>query len=168
MSRRFRVYLAGPISGLDYKTARYGWRKSLEQMMRQFHPAHTIDFFSPMRGKEFLDSGDPLSFVGPASITKWSSSHPLGTPRSTMVRDFMDIRGCDLMVAGLTHAETVSIGTMIEFGVALTLRKPILLLMDKHGINPHSHGWVTEAASWHVETLEEALPILAALASEGL
>jgi nucleoside 2-deoxyribosyltransferase len=168
MNRRFQVYLAGPISGLDYQSARFGWRKLLETKMALRYTAHCVDFLSPMRGKEFLDDSDILTFNGPASITKWSTVHPLGTPRSTMARDFADIRASDLIVAGLTHAETVSIGTMIEFGVALELRKPILLIMDRAGINPHSHGWVTEAATWHVEDIEDALPIIAAFCSQGL
>jgi hypothetical protein len=59
-------------------------------------------------------------------------------------------------------AETVSIGTVMEISWAWSFRNPIVLVMEKEG-NIHEHAMIREACPFRVETLEEAIEVLAAL-----
>ena len=146
-----KVYLAGPIAGLDYKGATE-WRQAVKARLA----AVGIDAFSPMRGKEFLESiGKPFTSHG-------YDTHPLSTQRGIMTRDRFDATHCDVLFVNFLGAEKVSIGTVGEIFWADSCRTPIVVAMEATG-NPHEHAMINEAIGYRVPTLEEAVDIVIAI-----
>ena len=175
------VYLAGPITGLTYETARHGWRKEFALML----PSHIIPI-SPMRGKDALMGvkemqGDPNMYPDNA----------LCAPPGIIARDRNDVKNCDVMVACFLGAkDKASIGTSVEFGWADAYRKPVVMVIeddptiphtDKDGIttqiinkypketkNIHLHAFLTEIAGFRTNNLEEAAQIVHCLLTPGV
>lgn len=158
------IYLAGPITGLDYKTARHGWRQVFADRMRDLAPH--IECFSPMRAKEFLDGQQSLQCKG-AELE--ALGHALSRPLGILTRDANDVANRDLVVANFLGAERVSIGTVWEIGFAAAQvpRKPLIVIMEKEG-NLHDHVFVTHTAGYRVETVEEAALIAASILTPGI
>jgi len=145
-----RIYLAGPISGLDYKGAT-DWRNEAQYRLAQ----SDILGLSPMRAKEFLkDKG----IIGSGDM---GDEHGLSHPRGFVTRDRMDVATCDAVLMNLLGATRVSIGTMVEIGWADAYRKPVILIMEQN--NPHEHGFVRQLTHYHVTTLDAGLDIAEAL-----
>ena len=181
------IYLAGPITGCDYNTARYGWRKEfadfLESMQRErsklFDP--WIHCFSPMREKEFLEKEQCIG-----ATADYESLHGFGTPQGILTRDHNDVRNCDVMVASFLGATRVSIGTCVEFGFAHAYRKPVIMIMEserkgeqalsaeglrgdyKFAKNPHDHVFLRACAGYVVPTLKHAAEIAYSLSTPGM
>lgn len=130
-----KVYLAGPITRLDYKGA-VEWR---DYAIQKLFP---IRGMSPMRGKEYLSN--VLSV--------------LSSDRGIMTRDRNDATTCDVLLVNFLGATRVSIGTVMEIAWADGRRIPIVCAMEKTG-NVHDHGMVKEAIGFRVETLDEAIQI---------
>lgn len=145
MKSKFRVYLAGPITGLSYEEARNGWRAEFPKLLPD-----TIHCYSPMRGKDFLKDMDNLG----CDEEMYREIHPMVTQKGITTRDRYDVQNADAVVMNLIGADRVSIGSMIEIGWADSVRVPIILIMDKD--NVHDHMMVLECAGYVVETIEEA------------
>lgn len=150
------VYLAGPISGLSYADARQGWREAFAAML----PPH-IFAVSPMRGKDFLKGRRKIKGVSGAY-----DMHPLATDRGIVTRDENDVRQCDAMVVNFLGADSVSIGTCCEIGMARILRKPVVLIMEPK--NVHNHPFITEFSGYQADTLEDAAHIIGLLLTPGV
>lgn len=142
------VYLAGPISGLDYQGAT-GWREEA----RIFLENRGIRALSPMRGKKFLK--DVTSFS--ATCENYGGRSVLASPKGIMTRDRYDATHCDVLLVNFLGAKTVSIGTCMEVAWADGLRTPIVAVMEEG--NVHEHAMITEAIGYRVDTLKEALEI---------
>lgn len=151
------IYLAGPITGLSYNEARNGWRKEFAALLADTD----IECFSPLRAKDYLESeqvlrGDPGMYPETA----------MSSPKGILERDYNDVKERDIMVANFLGATKTSIGTCCEFGFAYSLRKPIIMIIEKpddagavgsnRGPNPHWHAFLTEMAGYVVHSLEEA------------
>ncbi len=150
-------YLAGPITGLTYNNARYGWRSSFSTMLGKIAPH--IECYSPMRQKEFLSSLQGMQCRG-ADLD--SLEHAISRPLGILGRDRNDVRERDVIVACFLGAEKASIGTVWEIGYACALQKPIVVIMEEKN-NPHDHVFITHTAHYVVPTLEEAAKITASL-----
>lgn len=144
------IYLAGPISGLSYDDATFGWREKFAGLM----PEH-IHCHSPMRGKKYLSAVKDLGQKLPESIG-----------RSILVRDYDDVQTCDLIVAHFLDAPRVSIGTCCEFGFAYALQKPLVMINKPGSI--HDHTFLTEIAGWVVEDVEQAAIIAINFLTPGI
>lgn len=165
-----KVYLAGPITGLSYDDARYGWRGDFQKLL----PDH-IHCHSPMRAKDFLL--DQHCLVGDPTMYP---DHAIATPSGIVTRDRNDIRReCDAVVANFLGATKASIGTAIEFGWADAYGIPIVMVIEEggkiatgvdvyEGDNPHWHAMLTELAGYRVPTLEEAAHIVTHLLTPGV
>ena len=125
-----RVYLAGPISGLDYNGATE-WRNYAKQYLKD---NGNIEGYSPMRGKEFLKHITEFKVTG-------YDENPISNNRAIMTRDRFD-----------------AIGTVMEIAWADLSRIPIVMVMEKGNI--HEHGMILEAIGYRVDTLDEALDII--------
>jgi nucleoside 2-deoxyribosyltransferase len=147
-----KVYLAGPIEGLDYEGAT-GWR----DQARAYLNRHGIRAFSPMRGKEYLK--DEATIVG-------HYEYPLSTQKGLTSRDRYDTTTSDLVIVNLKGASRVSIGTMVELGWADASRVPVMLIMEQDS-NLHDHAMVREIAAWRVDSLDEALHLVVSILTEG-
>lgn len=163
------IYLAGPITGVQYGEARRGWREEFDRILHgkwatmvwEPENAH-IHCVSPMRGEELLAHAQ---VVEPGA--EYASQHHIENPKGILTRDENDVRNCDLIVANFLGAERVSIGTVAEFGMARVLRKPVVLVMEREG-NVHHHGFITEIACYWVETLEQAADVAETLLTPGI
>jgi nucleoside 2-deoxyribosyltransferase len=150
-----RVYLAGPIKGLNYNEA-VEWREAATKALAVLG----IDGMSPMRAKDYLKkeldvSGDKLA--------DQYAEHPLSTMKAIVTRDRKDCMKSDAVIMYLRGAKAVSIGSVMECAWADAARIPLILVMEKNGDNPHRHGMVIETAGFWVETLDEAIHIVKAV-----
>ena len=164
------VYLAGPITGLDYAGAT-DWREFATLHIAnnlspgQFNKAtgkifalHTqtgIEVLSPMRAKTALKSVGTFTADGDA----YNGVCLMSSDRGIMTRDRFDSMRCDVLLVNLLGAKKVSIGTVMEIAWADSNRTPIVCAMEPDG-NPHEHGMIKEALGFRVPTLEEAILIV--------
>lgn len=174
MSKK-KIYLCGPITGLTYDAARLGWRREFRDLLVAGAHSLSIEAFSPMRSKDFLEgeknlSGDPKMYA-----------HVMATTAGIITRDRFDVQSCDLMVANLLGAERVSIGSMVEYGWADAFRKPIITIIEPEGrsyipdegtvvgvVNPHWHAFVTGLSGYIVHTVEDAVDVAASVLTGGV
>lgn len=148
------VYLAGPITGLNYAGAT-DWREAAIADLHYWG----IKGLSPMRGKDYLKHV-PQIFTPDGDA--YGHLSVLSTNRGITTRDRWDATRCDALLVNLLGAEKVSIGTVMEIAWADLSRIPIVCAMEPYG-NPHDHGMVTEAIGFRVPTLEEALHVVKAM-----
>lgn len=142
------LYLAGPITGLDYKGATE-WRDGVrEEMLR-----YGIDARSPMRGKSFLAA---LREIG-GTAREWYTKNALASAPGVVCRDRNDVRTAGAVLMNLAGATRVSIGSMCELGWADAFRVPVITVMEPGNI--HDHMFVTQLSGYVVPALPEALDI---------
>lgn len=141
-------YLAGPIRGLSYDGAT-DWREHVQKELADVG----ICARSPMRGKQYLASEAVLENDYP---------QPLSTPAAIVARDRFDVQTCDLMLANLLGASSVSIGTMVEYGWADAFRTPIVTVIDEQG-GWHDHPFVRQLSGWVVQSVDEGIDIVKAI-----
>lgn len=160
-----KVYLAGPIAGLSYEEARWGWRERIAAHVDQ----DKIKLYSPMRFKEFLKNEKSLN-----SLPDTYNHNPLSSTKGIFSRDHNDVKTSDAVVFYLKSAKSVSIGTCFEIAWTNQYRIPSVLIIEKDGImedgslNPHWHAFIKEAANYIVEDTEEAGHILTTILTPGL
>jgi nucleoside 2-deoxyribosyltransferase len=147
------VYLAGPITGLDYAGAT-DWRFEAKSVLE----AVGIKALSPMRGKEYLAHVKEF----PADGDAYKSLGILSSNRGIITRDRFDATRCDVLLVNVLGAKKVSIGTVMEIAWADAHRIPIVCCIESEG-NPHEHGMVTEVIGYRVETLDAALHVIKAM-----
>jgi len=142
---KYRVYLAGPITGTTYQGAN-DWRI---WAMGELEQAGIVGV-NPLRAKEYLESYGILE-------AQYIDIHPFSTNKGITSRDRFDVIRCDLMLAYFPKDPNrrVSIGTCIEFGWADLNRTPVICAMEEGNI--HEHGMLLEIMGWRCHTLEEAV-----------
>jgi len=145
--KNYLIYLAGPISGLDFKEST-DWR---QYVIENLNPA--IQGLSPLRNKEYLKNE--------GSLGDQYSDWPLSTQRGIYARDRFDCHRADVVLVNLLGAKTVSIGTCMEIAWAAQNDTPIVLLMEEDNI--HSHSMLREACPFIVGDLDEAIGLVHAL-----
>ncbi len=136
---RPRVYLSGPISGLDFVRSEL-WRNEFKELVFPH-----MDCFSPLRGMQHLRA------VG---IIEQSYDDPLCTDRGILVRDRFDCLRADLIVCNLHSSLKVSIGTVIECAFAYAYRKPLIMIQEPD--NVHDHPMLREMTDFRVASVSEA------------
>lgn len=147
-----RVYLAGPISGLDYGSA-VDWRVEAAAKLE----AIGIKAYSPMRGKDFMSKESDLSFG------RSDAPHPLNTTRGIMTRDYTDCIRADVLLINLAGAKTISAGTAMEMAWAYHKHIPVVVICEPEG-NPHlSHPMIRETVDFSFPTLEGAIEMVASI-----
>lgn len=144
---KFKVYLAGAISGLSYDEGQ-DWRTQATKALHEYG----IQAYSPLRKKDYLKKLETI----PSIV---NSSKPLSTHKGIVTRDMYDVQSSDVLLVNLLGAKIVSIGTMFELAWAFEKRTPIVLCMEPE--NLHSHGFVLETAGFIVPTLEEGIQTVA-------
>lgn len=158
-----KVYLAGPITGASWNQSE-DWRDQIKEeadIRPEFF--ENVKFYSPLRGKDYLRN--ELEIGDSYSQFKFS------TPHAIMIRDHHDVQTCDVVIANLTGATRVSIGTVMEIAWAYAYRKPVICIMEPAekqvtgfepsvGKNVHEHSMLNEAIYYRAESVEEALMAL--------
>lgn len=147
------MYLAGPITGLNYKGAT-DWRGIVAEQLAE----SGIVAFSPMRGKDYLRK---LDVIGDARVQtrpeddSYGLNKVMSSAQGITYRDRNDVMKADVVLMNLLGATRISIGTMIEAGWADAFRKPVIVAREKDSI--HGHGMLDAIATYTVDDLEEAL-----------
>lgn len=145
---KFKVYLAGPISGLSYDEGQ-DWREYAQEALA----SHGIAGYSPLRQKEFLRREGVLT---------GSYGHPMATDRGIMRRDFNDCKTSDVIFVNLLGAKTVSQGTIMEMGWAYAFQIPLVVAVEDAN-NLHEHPMNRSTWDYRVPDLDQALSIVAAI-----
>lgn len=148
-----KVYLAGPIRGLNFDVAS-DWRKKASSMLETYG----IDGYSPLRAKK-----DLIQHLDVLDERKNKIDHPIVSPQGVVGRDRHDVFTCDMMIAYLLGAKTVSIGTMFELAWADAWRKPVILVMEGDGSNVHEHFFIRQTVLYSVSDLNEAIQLAVAV-----
>lgn len=144
----FKVYLAGPISGLTYDEGQ-DWREYAQAALAH----HGIAGYSPLRQKEFLRSEGVLS---------QAYANPMATDRGIMRRDFNDVKTSHVVLINLLGAKSASQGTVMEMGWAYALQIPVVVAVEDAG-NIHEHPMNRQTWDYRVPCLDQALAITAAI-----
>ena len=137
--KTYKIYTAGPISGLTYEESALGWRQEIRGMMPP-----EFELFSPMRAKDFLATEGILQ--GSYEET------PMSSTAGILGRDRNDVSTCDLMLANFLEDQgNMSLGTAMEFGWADAWRKPIIMICSgvcgRHVIIRNCVQWILGAVS---------------------
>ena len=149
-----KVYLCGPITGFSYQDVT-GWRDVASSAL---HKAG-IAAFSPLRGKSYLKD------LGPLSVD--ADTHADGIevgPKGVMVRDHLDCTRADVVIAYLPESSKPSLGSIIEVAWAYDRRIPVIAITPKVGTYM-SHPMISEAISYRVDTVDQAVTIAIGLIS---
>lgn len=141
----YRIYLAGPIDGLNYNETEE-WRLQFTGSMAA---RRDITCLTPMRGKDYLKD---------KPVITGQYHYPMSTAKAITGRDRNDATTCHLLVVNMLGAKKVSIGTVMEMAWADAHRIPILLIMEKEG-NIHEHKMLTEVITFRVDNVAEAAEI---------
>jgi len=148
----FKVYLAGPIADRTFKDAQT-WRTGAAEYLRAISNG-LIQAYSPLRGKEFLDTDEIIG-------TQEFAEHPLATSAGVIGRDGFDVRTCDVMLINAMGVTKLSGGTAWELGVAWQLGK-IVIMVAPEVDNPYrQHLILSRTPSFTVDTLAEACDLVA-------
>lgn len=159
-----KVYLAGPIAGLNHNDATYSWR---QQVFDGLHGSHNctgvhrdgeihasqymdIHCYSPMRGKTFLADKGVLGTLG--------YDNPISRVQAILGRDRDDVRTSDLVFMNLIGAKAVSMGTTVELGWADAYRVPVILCMEDTG-NPHEHIFFQGLHMYRCNSVEQGIAL---------
>ena len=146
-----RVYLAGPIAGVDYDAA-VDWREYATERLT----ARGIECLSPMRAKYALQ-GMRIS----RDYKEYQDHGQFYTASGIMTRDHTDILRADALLVNLLGASMPSMGTIIEMAWAYAYRKPAVVAIEANG-NPHgNHPMLAAAMPFRLETLDEAIDTVA-------
>jgi len=158
----FKVYLAGPITGLSYGEARHGWREAFPELFSPVIREH-VKFYSPMRGKDHLAEINKI--IG-GDVYK---SNPITSAAGITTRDHNDVYTSHVMVANFLGAKSGSLGTGIEFGWASAYKVPIVTIMEPEGSgNPHDHLMIKHLSGYIVHDLETAARIVQLILLPGI
>ncbi len=144
------IYLAGPIAGLNEQEATE-WRSGVQELL-----PYGIIGISPLRcepvkeGMTYTDEGatDPM----------WSDA------RAINAKNWLDTESCDLVLAYLPkemNDRRPSIGTIIEIGWAIGLRKPLIVVSDDEQYM--DHPLIQRNASWRLDNLPDAVEVIIGL-----
>jgi len=145
--KNYLVYLAGPISGINYEEGT-GWREYVIENLYD-----SIQGLSPLRDKEYLKNMGVLE----GSYEKW----PLSTQKGIYARDKFDCERADVVLVNFLGAKTVSIGTCMEIAWSSGKGIPVVLIME-HG-NVHEHPMILEASPFVVQDIDSAIDLIHAL-----
>lgn len=136
--KQYEIYLAGPMKGLTWKEANK-WRKRMS-----FSLSPKIHTLSPLRACEI--NNQPIDSAEDDLIKNTEAIN---------IRDYNDVKRCDLVLVNLLDAHEKSVGTIMEIAWAQVLRKPIVIIFDGGEDNAHNHPMLLYNAML-CKTLQEA------------
>ena len=145
-----KIYLAGPISGKGYDET-VALFKSKADPLRSYG----YEVLHPMLGKGELRNETEFRAHG--------YDNPVSTNHAVFERDKWMIQTADIVLADLSTATRVSIGTMYELAWASLLGKHTVVVLPE-GEGPHRHCFVLESADLVYPTVCAALEYLRQLA----
>lgn len=144
------VYLAGPITGLEFDAAKE-WRDPSSEFCQRLQ-ALGWETRSPMRDKEkFRVKGKLSAFFdeGAAAVNQ----------------DLQDIVEADAVILNVLDAERVSLGSMAEMGYAYATLTPVIVVTEGEE-NIHHHVFTDYMAERIVPDLNSAIEALVEVHAE--
>lgn len=135
------VYLAGPIGGCTKGEAN-DWRIDLEERLAD----HDIQGISPLRCEPVIDE---------RYAAEGYPDEKFGTARAIGSKNEMDVRMCDMVIA---YLPSISMGTLIEIGMAHALNKPVIIVSGEPDIN--FHPVIQHCASWRLTDIDDAVEVV--------
>jgi nucleoside 2-deoxyribosyltransferase len=144
-----RLYLAGGISSYTYDEAE-AWRDQVRQALKE----HSIDCYSPLRAKSFLQSEGVLN--------KAYEYNPLSSAKGILYRDHDDCCKADLIFVNFLKATSTSVGTAMELAWAMDNHIIVVAVMEKD-TEFNTHPMMLECITYRVETLEEGIHVTKAV-----
>ena len=144
------VYLAGPISGLNFEGAT-DWREYAKGELGQFG----IKALSPLREQGHLKSVGVFTDAAKESARLQS---PMSMPKGLTIRDRWDATRCDVLLVNLLGATKVSIGTVMEIAWADLKSIPIVCAIEQTG-NVHEHAMLMDRIGFRVSSLWDAIDV---------
>ena len=156
-----KVYLSGPITGMEYGGARYGWRKDFADMMEP-----GIEVLSPMRHEGHLAEMQKPMTVEALKQFEVENHHLFSHPNMIVAKDRLDIEESTVVVVNLLGAKAPSQGTIWEMGYASALGKQIVVVRDPND-KVHTSPFIV-TGNVVVPTLQDAANIINSLLSTGI
>jgi nucleoside 2-deoxyribosyltransferase len=150
---RYLVYLSGPISGLTYDDAE-DWRKRATLYLERTSKIECLD---PLRCKDFLKQRGVIGDT-PEEFPAIGSDEFIG------MRDHWDTVRSDVVLVNLLGAKTVSIGTVLEIGMAKAAGCKIVVVMEDSD-NLHEHPMIRNYTDLRCSNLQTACETIKALLS---
>lgn len=144
-----KVYLSGPIAGLNYNGAT-NWR----QQAARFLADHGIDALDPMRGKDYL-----AATTGPLQAQP-EDDEIMSTARAITTRDRFDCMRADVVLVNLLQAgglPRLSLGTIMEVAWADAARIPIVCVREDQ---TYQHPMFNEVIGFETPKLYDALDLI--------
>ena len=148
MSKEFKVYLAGPVTGLTFDESQ-GWRAYVRGVLA----TSGIKGYSPMRQKHFPHNAGGLTGSYP---------NPMATSRGITTMDHFDVKTADLIFVNFLGAKKLSAGTVMELGWAYAYRKPVVCAIDPDD-TVHAHPMIDEAIGYRLPSLDAAIAVTQAI-----
>lgn len=148
---RPRVYLAGPMAGLTLEEARE-WRFAITCQLDR-----TFEFLDPCRNKESLSTT-----VYDGVLDKHGNpEHFMCDGKTVFERDTHDIARSDALLVNFLGSKQVSVGTIMELGMAYCGGIPVVVVMDDGNI--HDHLFTRQVALTVVPDIDQGLRVLRSL-----
>ena len=142
------VYLAGPIQGKKYNEA-CDWREYVGTKLDD-----GIVPLSPMRDKGHL--------AGETDLKDDYPDHIFSSARNFTLRDIEDVKRADALLVNFEGATRVSIGTVLEIGMARAMDKPVIVNWGAPAVvaQPHDHGMLKQCVSAEVHSLDDGIRLI--------
>ena len=148
------IYLAGPIAGLTEDEATT-WRDDVAEQLREASNGNIIGI-SPLRCEPVVPG---MTYTPPGAVDKmWRDA------RAIKAKDWLDTESADLVLAYLPkemNDRRPSIGTIIEIGWTIGLKKPLIVVSDDKQVL--DHPLIECNAAWRFETLGDAVEVIIGL-----
>lgn len=157
-----KVYLSGPITGLTYDDARFGWRKEVEVAL--WGTGATV--LSPMRHEGHL--AEMKGAMSEKALAKFQkhNNHFFSQHKMIVAKDLLDIDESTIVLTNFLGAKAVSKGTIAELGYAYARGKTIITVMEDG--NPNDGPFTREMSDTILDNIEDAIIVVKSLLSEGV
>jgi nucleoside 2-deoxyribosyltransferase len=158
-----KVYLSGPITGLTYEDARYGWRQAVADAIENGRTT----ILSPMRHEGHL--AEMKTAMSEEALRKFqqTNNHFFSQPKMIVAKDLLDIDESTIVFVNFLGAKVVSKGTIGEIGYAYAKGKTIITVMEQEG-NPNDGPFTREMSDTVLDNLGDAILVVKSLLSEGV
>ena len=145
-----KVYLGGPITGLTLREAQ-AWREKAAGLLTGVG----FEVLNPLRGTPVNARGK----IGGPADRELERPFSMRSDKAIVCRDlFLDIATSDVVLFNFAEATTASIGSCVEVGFCLALRKFAVVVMSPGSV--HDHAFIREVGPAFLE-IEDAVDFLA-------
>ena len=147
-----KVYLAGAMKGLTWEEAGE-WREMIGRMLPTLIETH-----SPLRCKIIARQQQEV-------IENSYEDDPMTSSVGINVRDYNDVKTCDLVIANLAGMHDKSVGTIMEIAWTRCFEKPCIIILDKDDQEAWHNHPMLRYGNILVDSVEKAVIVAVSLLS---